>query len=125
MRNRFYILGALSAMAAVSCSPSAQNTDPDGGTEAMSAMPDMARASATTDGQAEPIVGVGIVTAVDREAGTIGLQHEPIPALNWSSMTMNFAADPEVLGDIAVGDSVSFTIKSPAESQVLTRIQKE
>lgn len=122
MQNRIYVLGALSALAIGACSPS----EPDAsGDEAMSEMPDMAQEPAPTDAQAEPIIGVGVVTAVDREAGTIGLQHEPIPELNWSSMTMTFAAEPQVLGDIAVGDSVSFTIKSETESQVLTRVEKK
>lgn len=125
MQNRNYVLAVVCAMAAVACSPSAQDTDTVGRSEATSALPDMAQESATTDVQSEPIVGVGVVTAVDPEAGTIGLQHEPIPALNWSSMTMTFAAEPDVLGDIAVGDAVSFTIKSAAESQTLTQIQRE
>ncbi len=122
MRNRNDVLGAFCVMAIAACSPSAPDANGENGVEAM---PEMVTEAPSTDAQADPVTGVGVVTAVDREAGTIGLQHEPIPALNWSSMTMTFAAEPDVLGDIAVGDSVSFTIKSPAESQVLTHVQKE
>jgi len=91
----------------------------------MPEMPVMAQGPSPVEARAEPIAGVGVVTAVDREAGTVGLRHEPIPALNWSSMTMTFTAEPQLLADIAIGDPVSFTIKSPTESQVLTQIQKE
>ncbi len=122
MRNRDYVFGAFSAMAIAACSPSAPDANGENGVEAM---PEMTTEAPSTDAKADPITGVAVVTAVDREAGTIGLQHEPIPALNWSSMTMTFAVESEILGDVAVGDSVSFTIKSPAESQVLTHIQKE
>lgn len=126
MQNRSYLLGTIGILAIAACSPST----PDGATSeaaqpSMADMPEMAQAPAPVEARAEPIAGVGVVTAVDREAGTVGLRHEPIPALNWSSMTMTFTAEPQLLADIAIGDSVSFTIKSPTESQALTQIQKE
>lgn len=79
-----------------------------------------------TPAAARPITGAGKVTAVDAAAGTVTLDHGPIAALNWPSMSMAFtASDPALLAGIAVGDTVSFEIKSETESAVVTRIQKE
>jgi len=75
---------------------------------------------------AEPIMGAGKVTAIDAAAGTVMLDHGPIAALNWPSMSMAFtASDPALLTGIAVGDTVSFEIKSQTESTVVTQIHKQ
>jgi Cu(I)/Ag(I) efflux system protein CusF len=75
---------------------------------------------------AGPIMGAGKVTAIDAVAGTVMLDHGPIAALNWPSMSMAFtASDPALLAGIAVGDTVSFEIKSQAESTVVTQIHKQ
>lgn len=83
---------------------------------------DMA-APAETSG---PIQGVGVVTAVDAAAGTISLDHEPIAAINWPAMSMQFTAEnPAMLQGIAVGDRVTFEIKSASETSVVTMVQKQ
>lgn len=75
---------------------------------------------------AGPIAGVGTVTAIDAAAGTINLDHEPIAAISWPAMSMQFTAeDPTILQGIAVGDRVSFELKSATESSVVTRVQKQ
>ena len=40
--------------------------------------------------------GTGTVTAVNAAQRKIGLQHEPIPAIGWPAMTMEFAVAPSV-----------------------------
>ncbi len=54
--------------------------------------------------------GAGVITAVDPAAGTVTINHEPIPAVNWPAMTMSFKAGPAVLREAAVGDRVQFDL---------------
>lgn len=71
-------------------------------------MKDMDMSKPATD-QAQ---GVGIVKAVDPQAGTVTIAHEPIKSFEWPSMTMKFkVADPALLKGIAVGNKVSFTLQ--------------
>lgn len=80
----------------------------------------------TTAPVAGQIAGVGTVTAVDAGAGTISLDHEPIAAISWPAMSMQFTAEnPAILQGIAVGDRVSFEIKSATETSVITAVQKQ
>jgi len=50
------------------------------------------------------------VTAIDAKAGKVTLNHAAMPAADWPAMTMEFAAQPELLKDIAVGDKVAFDV---------------
>lgn len=73
-----------------------------------------------------PIRGTGAVVAIDPAAGTVTLKHEPIEAIQWGAMTMEFkAADPAVLQGVAAGDRVAFELKSAAEPQTVTMVQKQ
>jgi Cu/Ag efflux protein CusF len=54
--------------------------------------------------------GTGIVTAVDPEAGTVTIEHGPMPGIGWSAMTMTFHADPALLAGVAEGDGVAFNL---------------
>jgi Cu(I)/Ag(I) efflux system periplasmic protein CusF len=59
------------------------------------------------------IRSTGMVTAIDPAAGTITLDHQPIPAISWPAMSMQFQAEnPAMLQGIAVGDRVAFELKS-------------
>lgn len=87
---------------------------------------DMPMDAPATTAAAGPIMGVGKVMAIDAATGTITLDHEPIPALSWSAMSMGFtASDPAILKGVAVGDTVSFEIKSQSESAVITQLSKK
>ena len=44
--------------------------------------------------------GKGTVTAIDKSAGSITLDHGPIPEADWPSMTMAFKAKPELLDSV-------------------------
>lgn len=105
------------ALLAAACSPPAQQAAPK--TE----MQDMGASAPTAAG---PIQSSGMVTAVDASAGTVSLDHEAIPAVNWPAMSMQFQVEPPAkLDGIAVGDRVSFQLKSAKETGVITSIQKQ
>ena len=73
-----------------------------------------------------PITSTGTVTQVDAAAGTITINHGPIAAISWPAMAMQFTAEnPAILQGIAVGDSVSFELKSATETSVVTSVQKQ
>jgi len=54
--------------------------------------------------------GSGTVTAIDKAAGMITLDHGPIPEANWPAMTMAFTAKPALLETVKVGDEVTFDL---------------
>lgn len=100
------------ALAAAACSPQTESEAPAAATQAAAPA-------------ASALNGAGTVTAIDVAAGTITLEHDPIAALNWPAMTMPFTVeDPALLQGVAVGDRVSFTLKSEAESQTIVAMTK-
>ena len=64
----------------------------------------------------------GTVTAIDVEAGTVTIDHEPVPELAWPEMVMAFDATEEVRGDVAVGDTVTFEFSTGEEGNTVTSI---
>ena len=54
--------------------------------------------------------GTGKVTAIDKTAGTITLDHGPIAEANWPAMTMAFKAAPALIDSVKVGDKVAFDL---------------
>ena len=51
----------------------------------------------------------GSVDAVDLKAGSVSLNHGPVPELKWPAMTMEFkAANPALLGGLKPGQAVAF-----------------
>lgn len=68
--------------------------------------------------------GEGVVKAVDAKAGTVTLQHGPIPALKWPAMTMPFkATPPSILQTVKVGQAVRFKLMQMNGATTLTAIQ--
>jgi len=76
-------------------------------------------------GAARTASGEGMVTAIDAEAGTITLDHGPVPAMNWPAMNMAFDAPPEVRDQVAVGDAVTFEFEASAAGNRITSIGKK
>lgn len=68
--------------------------------------------------------GTGTVTAIDAAAGKITLDHEAIGAVGWPAMKMGFAAKPELLKGIAVGDKVDFDLTVTGSAREVTAIRK-
>lgn len=50
----------------------------------------------------------GTVRAIDTVKGRVTLAHGAVPSLHWPAMTMDFAATPEQLQGLKVGDRVEF-----------------
>jgi len=87
---------------------------------------DMNMAEPAAPAAAGPIMSTGTVTQVDAAAGTITINHGPIEAVSWPAMTMQFTAEnPAILQGIAVGDAVSFELKSATETSVVTSVQEQ
>src|SRR3546814_16597216 len=57
---------------------------------------DMGNMEMPMAGSAKMAKGAGTVTAVDKSAGTITLDHGPIAEADWPAMTMAYKATPEL-----------------------------
>jgi len=100
----------------------ANNAAPE--TTAMNgSMGNMAMAPAS----AAPIMakGHGTVTAIDKTAGTITLDHGPIPEAKWPAMTMAFKASPAITDTAKVGDKVDFDVTLTGSAGEVTAIHKQ
>ena len=75
-------------------------------------------------GDAKMAKGTGTVTAVDAAAGTVTIEHAPIPEANWPAMNMAFKASPEVAKQVKAGDKVAFDLKLQGGGEV-TAITKQ
>ena len=84
-----------------------------------SGMGDMAMAAGTKMAK-----GSGTVTEIDRSAGTVTLDHGPIPEANWPAMTMAFKAKPELLDGVKVGDKVAFELALKDGAGEVTAIKR-
>ena len=90
------------------------------GTDNMSGdMGNMAMPAATT------AKGTGTVTAIDKAAGTITLDHGPIAEAGWPAMTMAFKAAPALLDSVKVGDKVTFDLKLEGNAGEVTTIARQ
>lgn len=69
--------------------------------------------------------GSGKVTAVDKSAGTITLDHGRIAEANWPAMTMAFKAAPALIDSVKVGDQVIFELKLDRNAGEITAISKK
>lgn len=69
--------------------------------------------------------GTGTVTAIDKAAGKITLDHGPIPEVGWRAMTMAFTASPALLDSVAVGDKVAFDLTLKGNAGEVTAIAKQ
>ena len=69
--------------------------------------------------------GTGMVKAIERAAGQVTLEHGPIPGAKWPAVTMDFKVQPALLEKIAVGDTVSFGMKTAGATAEITSIDKK
>ena len=73
----------------------------------------------------ESITATGTVKSVDAAAGKLVIDHDPIPALKWPRMVMDFRlADKAMAGRVKAGDKVKFVLE-PGEkgSYIVTAIE--
>lgn len=63
-------------------------------------------------GEATTVAATGTVKSVDLTKGKLVIDHEPIPALHWPRMVMDFQlADPAMAKEVKVGDKVQFEME--------------
>ncbi len=86
---------------------------------------DMGNMSMPGQGTAKMAKGNGTVTAIDKAAGTVTLDHGPIPEANWPAMTMAFKAKPELIDSVKVGDKVAFDLALKDGAGEVTAIRKQ
>lgn len=68
--------------------------------------------------------GTGVVKSVDGQNGTITINHEPIPSMNWSAMTMTLnARDKKLLHGVKAGQKVDFEFVQEGSKYVLTSVK--
>ena len=71
------------------------------------------------------ISGKGVVLKVDRANGTVKINHDPIPALDWPRMTMSFRLKESALADqVKEGDKVEFFLEKSGSDYVIVKWQK-
>ncbi|ABF54257.1 copper-binding protein [Sphingopyxis alaskensis] len=104
---------------------SATEAAPDKGEMAGNMSGDMGNMAMPADSGAKMAKGNGTVTAIDKAAGTVTLDHGPIPEAKWPAMTMAFKARPELLDSVKVGDKVAFDLALKDGSGEVTAIQKQ
>ncbi len=80
---------------------------------------------ADTDGASKTATGTGVVKAIMADQGKINLQHDPIDALGWPSMTMDFVLDEGVdVSGLTVDEEVMFQLEERDDRYLITSIHK-
>ncbi len=76
-----------------------------------------------TDAAAKKITGRGVLRAIDKNK--VNIAHEPITALQWPAMTMDFAVAPQVvLKELQPDDKVEFELQQVNNEYVIAVIRK-
>lgn len=101
------------------CGERTENTATEGAAADSGAVADKGAAATLERGR-----GAGTVTAIDAANGSITLDHGAIPDLKWPAMEMSFAAKPEQLAGLQVGDKVDFELDWDGKSGSVTSIRK-
>ena len=64
-------------------------------------------------------------TVVEADAGSITLEHAPVPALKWPAMTMPFQlARPDLAKGLKAGDKVRFRFRQQGDESIVTAIER-
>ena len=81
-------------------------------------------ATAIAAEEPKPIVSVGTLNSLDANTGTVNISHEPVPAIGWPAMTMDFrVADVGQLKNLKSGDRVKFTIEPRGDQYLVTDVR--
>lgn len=74
---------------------------------------------------AEPITGTGILREILVQDNKVNITHDPIPALGWPDMTMDFRVKADVsLEGYAAGDAVIFELEAGEDGYVIKSMHK-
>lgn len=75
---------------------------------------------------ASMIMGEGVIKKVMSSENKLNMSHEPIPAINWPSMTMDFNYKDGVdVSALKNGDAVQFHLEKGDDGYVITSINKK
>lgn len=68
--------------------------------------------------------GTGVVKTIDLAAGTVTIQHGPIPGVGWPAMTMTFKATPSgLLKGLHTGETIGFDARVRGASAEVTAVR--
>ena len=82
--------------------------------------------SSAAPAAAAPITGTGVLREIMAQDNKVNLTHEPIPALGWPDMTMDFRIKPGVsLEGYAAGDAVVFELETGEDGYVIKSMHKQ
>ncbi len=72
----------------------------------------------------ESILGNGQVILISQDKTKVTLKHQPIPAIQWPAMTMEFKVKNRALLDkVKVGDKVHFILVPVGKEYIVTSIK--
>lgn len=120
--NYALILAAGMALGLAACN---QPEETPAATEEPATASDTADMPMTADAGAQTGTGTGVITAVDPDAGTVTVEHGPVPGLGWPAMTMRFNAPPAVLEAASTGDRIEFDVSVRDGVNEITAIRPE
>lgn len=84
----------------------------------------MANAQTPSAKPAATSLSSGVVTKVDKEAGTMTIKHGPLVNLNMPGMTMAFKVkEPSMLGKVKPGDKINFTADMVNGALTVTKLE--
>lgn len=121
--NRILTLASSLALAASLTGCKKETATPGAAESSMSA--DGAATGMSTGTTVQHGSSTGTITAIDAAKGSVTLDHKEIAALKWPGMTMSFAATAEQLGNLKVGDHVTFELDWDGQKGTITRITKK
>ncbi|MDH5393106.1 MAG: efflux RND transporter periplasmic adaptor subunit [Gammaproteobacteria bacterium] len=72
------------------------------------------------------IMGQGVIKSVSADQHKLNMAHEPIPAINWPAMTMDFQFKHGVdVSGLKQGDAVQFHLEKTTDGYVISSITKK
>ncbi|AZD08051.1 putative copper efflux system periplasmic protein CusF [Pseudomonas chlororaphis] len=74
--------------------------------------------------QVQQASGEGTIKAIDTAKQRVTIAHGAVPAVQWPSMTMAFAATAEQLAGLAIGDRVTFAFRLDGGAATIVSIRK-
>ncbi|MDZ4308092.1 copper-binding protein [Allopontixanthobacter sp.] len=78
----------------------------------------------TQSGTVRAASAEGTVAAIDADAGTITMEHGPVPAMEWPAMTMAFDASQPIRDQVSVGDTVTFEFETSDKGNRIISVSK-
>lgn len=116
------VTGLVAVNLLIACSaPSGEGTAQDSSASAMVET----EASDASNAPAKHASASGTITAIDRVAQTITIDHGPVAALEWPAMTMTFQAPGIDLSGFEQGDRISFELSASGMAATVTELEHE